>query len=159
MVADGIESEIRARVPANVNTSSSEVNPDRHAPYGSDSARLSAGDGGMGMGSSYDRRFKPVHATKNMPVGGGGELVSAAPIQRTPQTASPPPCRPVPSTSRAPFSSASGMKLTPPPLPSSSQKTQQKTQRFDAVDYEASAILLECRSGALLPRHLRSRSP
>lgn len=157
MVADGVESEIRARVPANVNTSSSGVNSDRHAPYGSDSARLSAGDGCGGMGSSYDRRFTPVHATKNMPVGGGVELISAAPTQMTPQKASPPPCRPVPSTSRTPYSSAFGMKPLPPPLPSSS--SSKKTQRFDAVDYEASAILLECRSGALLPRHLRSRSP
>ena len=134
-VTDDIDNKVGYRVPAAA--SSAEGKPLRRALNDSTAATA-------GCSRDYGRRY---NGAMNIAVV-GRELASVAPAPISPPTASPP-SLPVPSTSEASPSPASGAQPQPPP----------KTQRFDAVDYEASAILLECRSGALLPRHLRGRSP
>lgn len=87
----------------------------------------------------------------------GGELTAEIP---TSISASPAPspshsrtssCLPSPSAAATTTGfSTSACSSTAPK--STAGTSKEKPHRFNAVDYEASAILLECRSGALLPR-------
>lgn len=97
----------------------------------------SGGGAGGGGGGGGDRGSVSIAAI-------GGELENASPASISPSSS------PSHSASRS-VSLASPVPSFPSPR-SHLPLPIKKTHRFNAVDYEASAILLECRSGALLQR-------
>ena len=96
-----------------------------------------SGGGAGGGGGGGDRGSVSIAAI-------GGELENASPASISPSSS------PSHSASRS-VSLASPVPSFPSPR-SHLPLPIKKTHRFNAVDYEASAILLECRSGALLQR-------